>query len=455
MSIVMMRSVRGWGVGVWAAQHKHTLAPEQSQQGQQQPQQQKQKMHQAVSGMTIARPSCIPMPPNVEEIQASEKARFSRRRTRDISSKLNQMGSLFGSGFMGDQGSRGAFNTGTLPVDSHVDVYDSRITVSLSSVMQTNVPKPFEISGKAPVHLNMPGGQWAQDDKYVSGDLQDCHHSIIVSKKNSGTTLLTLGSLVLGSPMKCVNLSRQNGLCPRGLMTACGSNRIDSLNFPWISSHVNSVCLISNNSSACHRIVCGRGSQRCSRYFNTCAVCNNQDSQSVETKSSGNPKGQLTSKQKLQRAVKEYGATVIVFHVTISLASLGICYLLVSSGVDMTGVIESLGINIGKLTEVAVTGVTETSTTVASVPEAVTLESLQKDSVAEVVAEDVASGIDVDTNPVSVNDRVAGAATFVVAYAVHKVFAPARIAITLTATPFIVRHLRKIGFLKPPKPKLS
>ncbi|KAK8742793.1 hypothetical protein OTU49_001676 [Cherax quadricarinatus] len=121
----------------------------------------------------------------------------------------------------------------------------------------------------------------------------------------------------------------------------------------------------------------------------------------------------------------------------------------------MTGVIESLGINIGKLTEVAVTGVTETSTTVASVPEAVTLESLQKDSVAEVVAEDVASGIDVDTNPVSVNDRVAGAATFVVAYAVHKVFAPARIAITLTATPFIVRHLRKIGFLKPPKPKLS
>jgi len=46
---------------------------------------------------------------------------------------------------------------------------------------------------------------------------------------------------------------------------------------------------------------------------------------------------------------------------------------------------------------------------------------------------------------------VSGASTFVVAYAVHKVFAPVRIAITLTATPFIVRHLRASGFLKAPK----
>ena len=48
---------------------------------------------------------------------------------------------------------------------------------------------------------------------------------------------------------------------------------------------------------------------------------------------------------------------------------------------------------------------------------------------------------------------VTGASTFVVAYAVHKVFAPVRIAITLTSTPFIVRYLRAIGFLKPPKVK--
>lgn len=44
------------------------------------------------------------------------------------------------------------------------------------------------------------------------------------------------------------------------------------------------------------------------------------------------------------------------------------------------------------------------------------------------------------------------AAPFVVAYAIHKVFAPVRISITLVSVPFIVKYLRRIGFVKPPKP---
>lgn len=40
------------------------------------------------------------------------------------------------------------------------------------------------------------------------------------------------------------------------------------------------------------------------------------------------------------------------------------------------------------------------------------------------------------------------ASTFVIAYAVHKLFAPVRISITLGSTPFIVRYLRNKGFLK-------
>ncbi|KAK4879318.1 hypothetical protein RN001_007464 [Aquatica leii] len=106
------------------------------------------------------------------------------------------------------------------------------------------------------------------------------------------------------------------------------------------------------------------------------------------------PNTQLTRKEKLKRAVKEYGSTVIIFHVTISLMSLGGCYLLVSSGIDLAKIFSSLGI----------------------------------------------SG-SVATN----------AGTFVTAYAIHKVFAPVRISITLGATPFIVRYLRRIGFLKAPK----
>ena len=47
-----------------------------------------------------------------------------------------------------------------------------------------------------------------------------------------------------------------------------------------------------------------------------------------------------------------------------------------------------------------------------------------------------------------------GASTFVIAYAVHKLFAPARMATTLAATPLIVRYLRRIGFLKQPVSKV-
>ncbi|XP_044267947.1 protein FAM210B, mitochondrial-like [Tribolium madens] len=103
-------------------------------------------------------------------------------------------------------------------------------------------------------------------------------------------------------------------------------------------------------------------------------------------------------RQKLQKAVAEYGSTVIVFHVGISLVSLGVCYVLVSSGLDAPKLIQSVGIS------------GETATKVAT-----------------------------------------NAGTFAVAYTVHKVFAPVRMGITLTATPFIVRYLRQIGLLKPPK----
>lgn len=40
------------------------------------------------------------------------------------------------------------------------------------------------------------------------------------------------------------------------------------------------------------------------------------------------------------------------------------------------------------------------------------------------------------------------ASTFVIAYALHKVFAPVRITITITSTPFIVKYLRNKGILK-------
>lgn len=110
------------------------------------------------------------------------------------------------------------------------------------------------------------------------------------------------------------------------------------------------------------------------------------------------PQAPLNKKEQLKKAFKDYGSTVIIFHVGISLISLGSFYLLVSTGLDVVALVEKMGFSSESFGKVG-----------------------------------------------------ANASTFVLAYAIHKVFAPVRISITLFSTPFIVRALRSRGILKPPK----
>jgi len=140
-------------------------------------------------------------------------------------------------------------------------------------------------------------------------------------------------------------------------------------------------------------------------------VCNESSAKDDASKATSSDKGDaegktvvMSKKDQLVRAVRDYGATVVVFHVAISLASLGFFYLIVSTGLDVMGLVQKLPY-IG--------------------------EQLGASAVA------------------------AGASTFVMAYAVHKVFAPVRISITLTSAPFIVRHLRAKGILKAAAKKTS
>ncbi|XP_051832581.1 protein FAM210B, mitochondrial [Antechinus flavipes] len=105
--------------------------------------------------------------------------------------------------------------------------------------------------------------------------------------------------------------------------------------------------------------------------------------------------------QQLRKVFKEYGAVAVCLHIGISLISLGIFYLVVSSGVDITSFLYKLGF----------------------------AESLYNSKV------------------------VAGTSTFVMAYAVHKLFAPVRISITLFSLPLVVRYFRKMGFFKAPGSK--
>lgn len=106
----------------------------------------------------------------------------------------------------------------------------------------------------------------------------------------------------------------------------------------------------------------------------------------------------LTKKERLKLVFKEYGATIIVFHVTISLLSLGTCYLVVSSGLDVAAFVKAIGMENSILSE----------------------------------------------------KLAAGTGTFIAAYALHKCFVPARMSLTLACTPFIVKYLKKIGFIKRP-----
>ncbi|XP_055329156.1 protein FAM210B, mitochondrial-like [Paramacrobiotus metropolitanus] len=101
-----------------------------------------------------------------------------------------------------------------------------------------------------------------------------------------------------------------------------------------------------------------------------------------------------TSREKLKAAIRDYGSTVLVFHIASGVSFLGMWYLLISSGVDVTSVIKTFGLE-GTLGKYA-----------------------------------------------------SGAGTFVVAYAIHKATAPLRIALTLTVSPLIVNYLRRKGFMK-------
>lgn len=123
------------------------------------------------------------------------------------------------------------------------------------------------------------------------------------------------------------------------------------------------------------------------------------ENDSVKPEPEPEPEGGKPNKtQQLKKVFKEYGAVGVSFHIAISLMSLGMFYLLVSSGIDMAALLCKLGFN----------------------------EAVVKSKMA------------------------AGTSTFVLAYAIHKLFAPVRISITLVSVPLIVRHFRKIGLFRPP-----
>lgn len=182
--------------------------------------------------------------------------------------------------------------------DPHLGSYDSSSLVNLSCMMQSNVPEPFG-GGHKFTHLNMPGGQWAQNGKFMAQDLQASHYTNLRQQVRSDWD-------------------------KKGAFFSSG--RPFSLTHPQEPTKRSFHSLVHANTNPKMVMMSGRVaamSSSSSRKDDPQEATKKQ--QQEETKAGGQSK-----KMMLKQAFKDYGSTVIVFHVGISLASLGMFYALVS-----------------------------------------------------------------------------------------------------------------------------
>ncbi|TMW46468.1 hypothetical protein DOY81_008452 [Sarcophaga bullata] len=285
-------------------------------------------VYTTISCPNLAATEALPIPNNID---VAETTRFSPHRSRDISATvmLSQNYQGISSPKIDITTDNTLTSSSSIKQDPHVQSYDCFGAISLNSAMQSNVPTPFGGLHKFS-HLNMPGGQWSQDNKFMSQNLQSSHYTALRKNVRSNWSTYDKNATI----------------------------------------H-NKDCIIAWNVQI-NRTFCTK-------------IDNPEKKNEVRSK-----------RDQLKQAFKDYGSTIIIFHVAISLVSLGSFYLLVSSGIDLVALLERL-----------------------------------------------------EFAPTALKSNIAlGASNFVIAYAVHKVFAPVRISITLGATPFIVKYLRSKGLLK-------
>lgn len=241
----------------------------------------------------------LPLPSNIDATES--EVRFSPQRTRDISANAIYLHPV------NDNSIDITVNNTTIspPQDPHVRSYDCNGAISLNSVMQSQVPEPF--SGSSKSHLNMPGGQWEQSSKYMSSNLQATHYTKLrqeVRSDWSNTNSSTKGSFIHQQSTALFN----------------------SVNTNWQEPFKRNFSLSS------HNLLNSKINEKIDSSNSTATTTTTKVTESLENSNNTNPDNvvALTRKEKLKKAVKEYGSTVLIFHVGISLISLGSFYLLVS-----------------------------------------------------------------------------------------------------------------------------
>lgn len=274
----------------------------------------------------------LPLPPNIDQ---NESTRFSPQRHRDLNGSILATSALQ---LQQHQQHQLPYQSIDITVDqsrsvddAHVGPYDCQGAVSLSSAMQSNVPTPFGGMNKF-THLNMPGGQFGQGIRLMASDQQQTHYYTQL-RERARQDWATYD---------------QNATVAAAAGTGAGSLNA-GLKIDWHvlttarRQHHRSVAilLLRNNLNAfgvSDLSGFGGGGQRAAFATQPPPPPPSADGKKVTTGSADEAKSeaastatvQLSRGERLKKAVKEYGSTVIVFHVGISLLSLGTCYALVS-----------------------------------------------------------------------------------------------------------------------------
>lgn len=269
----------------------------------------------------------LPLPLNVDP---SEATVFSPQRARDITSTVI---------------STNVWNQRTIDItidstyddakltrsDPHVGSYDCQNAVSLNSSMQSNVPSPFGGMHKF-THLNMPGGQWSQNNKWMSHGLNASHYiNLRLESRKNWSSDATKNANVKG------RINSNRNACLHGKYTTLSSivwnsmRRSHNLNAPFACTNYNYYALYSlNHLNAMPNHFCRKYSdkkeiEKTNEEKDIKSVENIESTDQTESKVAA-----LTPREKLKKTIKDYGLTVFVFHVAISLVSLGLFYQLVS-----------------------------------------------------------------------------------------------------------------------------
>lgn len=271
----------------------------------------------------------LPLPHNID---LNESTRFSPQRHRDMNGFM--LAAHTHQTTFDRQPIDITVDQSTAAADAHVGRYDCTGAVSLRSSMQSNVPSPFGGMHKF-THLNMPGGQFSQGIRLVASDQQQSHFYTQMRRDarqnwatydQNATVQATAAATAAGTPPTGSESSSASS-SPSLFVGMSKDRLLACLSHSRPNSAAAAASELLTTTHACDQVP--------RRMYSTEAkpaekLTASKDTEALSVGMKTPTTTTLSRGEMLKRAVKEYGSTVIVFHVAISLASLGTCYALVS-----------------------------------------------------------------------------------------------------------------------------